>query len=464
MLSLKPIILSTILGFVTFGTVLAQVDHCQMYAGILRKADSLSQAGSYVAAIKTYRAARVACPVKIYETDLRIERIVYRLIQMREQALQRRDELVQQMALLEKDLQRARYNEEAAEKKERIMRKIAEQDKQEGLQDPGASPVLATSSVAATDPWDLLRTGHYQEALTLLEAAAFANPQDSLSLMRLAHANLFNGQIETAESIYRVLKPLPYRSGNYNSFAEAYLKDFNALENAESTLGNGQVIPLPVRDAYLRIRTDLENYAQALALAAEEKTKSSVIATELAAEKTEIMSPPSVAVETNLPGQDTSRQEQIQPNENTAMVEEKVNANLEASTDNKSGLRTRGASHSREKLEEDRPLPPTPDFVLKSLINTEIENKTTRAVNNPGQPSGYIVFIGDFDLNDYYAQRTLKRVRDQYGIEEARIRYFGEVLKYRIVLAEFATKEEAAQYTLNFEQKYRERVWMGMLY
>jgi len=31
-------------------------------------------------------------------------------------------------------------------------------------------------------------------------------------------------------------------------------------------------------------------------------------------------------------------------------------------------------------------------------------------------------------------------------------------------LAEFATKEEAAQYTLNFEQKYRERVWMGMLY
>ncbi|AEE49186.1 hypothetical protein [Haliscomenobacter hydrossis] len=463
MLSLKPIILSTILGVVTFGTVLAQVDHCQMYAGILRKADSLSQAGSYVAAIKTYRAARVACPVKIYETDLRIERIVYRLIQMREQALQRRDELLQQMALLEKDLQRARYNEEAAEKKERIMRKIAEQDKQEGLQDPGTSPVFTTSSVAAKDPWDLLRTGHYQEALTLLEAAAFANPQDSLSLMRLAHANLFNGQIETAESIYRVLKPLPYRSANYNSFAEAYLKDFNALENAESALGNGQVIPLPVRDAYLRIRTDLENYAQALVLAAEEKTKSKIVATELAAEKTENMPPPSVAVETDLPGQDTSRQEQIETNENTEMVGENA-SNLEASTASKSGLKTRGATHSREKLEEDRPLPPAPDFVLKSLINTEIENKTTRAVNNPGEPSGYIVFIGDFDLNDYYAQRTLKRVRDQYGIQEARIRYFSEVLKYRVVVGEFSTKEEAAQYTLSFEQKYRERVWMGVLY
>ena len=122
------------------------------------------------------------------------------------------------------------------------------------------------------------------------------------------------------------------------------------------------------------------------------------------------------------------------------------------------------ATHSRAKLEEDRPLPPTPEFVMKNLINTELENKTTRTVNKVGQPTGYIVFIGDFDLNDYYAQRTLKKVREQYGIMEARIRYFSEVLKYRIVLAEFATKEEAAQYTLNYEQKYRERVWMGVLY
>jgi hypothetical protein len=142
---------------------------------------------------------------------------------------------------------------------------------------------------------------------------------------------------------------------------------------------------------------------------------------------------------------------------------EKTNDTLITTTE-KGITKSRTSTSSREKLEEDRPMPPAPEFVLKTLVNTEIENKANRTTPKAGEPSAYIVFIGDFDLNDYYAQRTLKRARDQYGIKEARIRYFGEVLKYRIVLAEFPTKSEAAQYTLDFEQKHAERAWMGVLY
>lgn len=475
MQALKPIL------FTLFMSVLAvlgfsQGDHCELYAGILQRGDSLSRAGNYVAAIKTYRAARVACPSKVYETDMRVERIVYRLVQMREQAIVRRDEVLQKIAILEKDLQRARYNEEVAERRERILRQADNKDKltTKAVPTPGAE-------LTQKDPWDLLRSGRYQEALPLLETSAFNDLQDSLSLMRLAHANLFNGRIEVAESIYRVLKPLPYRAGNYKSFAEAYLADFNALENAESILGNGAVIPIAVREAYLRIRTDLENYAQALDLAEQERKKSKEVAKELGPDKVE---KPNSVVATNpvleekiensnpvlLPNEPLGKQDSaktevaITETADNTIIDPNETANLEASNSGKGSLSLRGNStHSRAKLEEDRPLPPTPEFKMKNLINNEIQNKTA---NTPkmGQPTGYIVFIGDFDLNDYYAQRTLKKVRDQYGILEARIRYFSEVLKYRIVLAEFATKEEAAQYTLNYEQKYKERVWMGALY
>lgn len=475
MQALKPILFTlsmsvlAVLGF-------AQGDHCELYAGILQRGDSLSRAGNYVAAIKTYRAARVACPSKVYETDMRVERIVYRLVQMREQAIVRRDEVLQKIAILEKDLQRARYNEEVAERRERILRQAESKDKLTTKAVPTADAELTQK-----DPWDLLRSGRYQEALPLLETSAFNDLQDSLSLMRLAHANLFNGRIEVAESIYRVLKPLPFHTGNYKSFAEAYLADFNALENAESILGNGAVIPIAVREAYLRIRTDLENYAQALDLAEQERKKSKEVAKELGPD---LVEQPNSVVSTNpvleektdnsnpvlLPNEPLGKQDSaktevsITETADNSIIDPNETANLEASNSGKESLSLRSNStHSRAKLEEDRPLPPTPEFKMKNLINNEIQNKTA---NTPkmGQPTGYIVFIGDFDLNDYYAQRTLKKVRDQYGIQEARIRYFSEVLKYRIVLAEFATKEEAAQYTLNYEQKYKERVWMGALY
>ena len=486
MQALKPIILTLCLGLFVFSQAIAQGDNCALYADILQRGDSLSRAGNYVAAIKTYRAARVACPSKVYETDMRVERIVYRLVQMREQAIQRRDEVLQKIALMEKDLQRARYNEEVAERRERLLRQANEQERTEPTLAEKKATALAETQLEQKDPWDLLRTGRYQEALPLLEASAFNDLQDSLSLMRLAHANLFNGRIEVAESIYRVLKPLPYQAGKYKSFAEAYLADFNALENAEGILGNGAVIPVAIREAYLRIRADLENYAQALDLAEQERKKSKELAKELGAEKLEKPDPVAtdnmVKVDNNTavllpnePIQSNTDSVQVDPNANSALSDANNNAlndnnssnagSLEASTSTKEGSSLRNnATHSRAKLEEDRPLPPTPEFVMKNLINTELENKTTRTVNKAGQPTGYIVFIGDFDLNDYYAQRTLKKVREQYGIMEARIRYFSEVLKYRIVLAEFATKEEAAQYTLNYEQKYRERVWMGVLY
>lgn len=486
MQALKPII-TLCVGLFAFSWGIAQGDNCALYAGILQRGDSLSRAGNYVAAIKTYRAARVACPSKVYETDMRVERIVYRLVQMREQAIQRRDEVLQKIALMEKDLQRARYNEEVAERRERLLRQANEQERTEPTLAEKKATALAETQLEQKDPWDLLRTGHYQEALPLLEASAFNDLQDSLSLMRLAHANLFNGRIEVAESIYRVLKPLPYRAGKYKSFAEAYLADFNALENAEGILGNGAVIPVAIRESYLRIRADLENYAQALDLAEQERKKSKELAKELGSENVDKPEPVtvdnSVKVDNNTPVllpnepiKSNTDSVQVDPNANSALSDTNNNAlndsndsakadNLEASTSPKesSSLRS-NATHSRANLEEDRPLPPTPEFVMKNLINTELENKTTRTVNKAGQPTGYIVFIGDFDLNDYYAQRTLKKVREQYGIMEARIRYFSEVLKYRIVLAEFATKEEAAQYTLNYEQKYRERVWMGVLY
>jgi len=475
MQALKPILFTlsmsvlAVLGF-------AQGDHCELYGGILQRGDSLSRAGNYVAAIKTYRAARVACPSKVYETDMRVERIVYRLVQMREQAIVRRDEVLQKIAILEKDLQRARYNEEVAERRERMLRQADNKDKMTTKAAP-----TPDAGLTEKDPWDLLRSGRYQEALPLLETSAFNDLQDSLSLMRLAHANLFNGRIEVAESIYRVLKPLPYRAGNYNSFAEAYLADFNALENAESILGNGAVIPIAVREAYLRIRTDLENYAQALDLAEQERKKSKEIAKELGPDKVEQPNPVAVTnpvleekTENSnlvlLPNEPLGKQDSaktevaITETADNSIIDPDETANLEASNASKGSLSLRGNStHSRAKLEEDRPLPPTPEFKMKNLINTEIQHKTANAPKM-GQPTGYIVFIGDFDLNDYYAQRTLKKVRDQYGIMEARIRYFSEVLKYRIVLAEFATKEEAAQYTLNYEQKYKERVWMGALY
>ncbi|WP_421798072.1 hypothetical protein [Haliscomenobacter sp.] len=487
MQALKPIVLTLCLGIFVFSQAIAQGDNCALYAGILQRGDSLSRAGNYVAAIKTYRAARVACPSKVYETDMRVERIVYRLVQMREQAIQRRDEVLQKIALMEKDLQRARYNEEVAERRERLLRQANEQERTEPTLAEKKATALAETQLEQKDPWDLLRTGHYQEALPLLEASAFNDLQDSLSLMRLAHANLFNGRIEVAESIYRVLKPLPYRAGKYKSFAEAYLADFNALENAEGILGNGAVIPVAIRESYLRIRADLENYAQALDLAEQERKKSKELAKELGSEKIDKSEPipvdNTVKVDNNAavllpnePIKSNTDSVQVDPNANSALSDANNNAlndsndsakevNLEASTSTKEASSLRNnATHSRAKLEEDRPLPPTPEFVMKNLINTELENKTTRTVNKAGQPTGYIVFIGDFDLNDYYAQRTLKKVREQYGIMEARIRYFSEVLKYRIVLAEFATKEEAAQYTLNYEQKYRERVWMGVLY
>ena len=387
---------------------------------------------------------------------------------------------------MEKDLQRARYNEEVAERRERLLRQANEQERTEPTLTEKKATALVETQLEQKDPWDLLRTGRYQEALPLLEASAFNDLQDSLSLMRLAHANLFNGRIEVAESIYRVLKPLPYQAGKYKSFAEAYLADFNALENAEGILGNGAVIPVAIREAYLRIRADLENYAQALDLAEQERKKSKELAKELGPEKVE--TPETIATDNmvkvdnnaavllpNEPIQSNTDSVQVDPNANSALSDTNNNAlndnnssnagSLEASTSTKEGSSLRNnANHSRAKLEEDRPLPPTPEFVMKNLINTELENKTSRTINKAGQPTGYIVFIGDFDLNDYYAQRTLKKVREQYGIMEARIRYFSEVLKYRIVLAEFATKEEAAQYTLNYEQKYRERVWMGVLY
>ena len=387
---------------------------------------------------------------------------------------------------MEKDLQRARYNEEVAERRERLLRQANEQERTEPTLAEKKATALVETQLEQKDPWDLLRTGRYQEALPLLEASAFNDLQDSLSLMRLAHANLFNGRIEVAESIYRVLKPLPYQAGKYKSFAEAYLADFNALENAEGILGNGAVIPVAIREAYLRIRADLENYAQALDLAEQERKKSKELAKELGPEKVE--TPETIATDNmvkvdnnaavllpNEPIQSNTDSVQVDPNANSALSDTNNNAlndnnssnagSLEASTSTKEGSSLRNnANHSRAKLEEDRPLPPTPEFVMKNLINTELENKTSRTINKAGQPTGYIVFIGDFDLNDYYAQRTLKKVREQYGIMEARIRYFSEVLKYRIVLAEFATKEEAAQYTLNYEQKYRERVWMGVLY
>ena len=491
MQALKPIILTLCLGLIACSWGIAQGDNCPLYADILQRGDSLSRVGNYVAAIKTYRAARVACPSKVYETDMRVERIVYRLVQMREQAIQRRDEVLQKIALLEKDLQRARFNEEVAERRERLLRQANEQERRDPTLAEKKATALVDTQLEQKDPWDLLRTGRYQEALPLLEASAFNDLQDSLSLMRLAHANLFNGRIEVAESIYRVLKPLPYQAGKYKSFAEAYLADFNALENAEGILGNGAVIPVAVREAYLRIRADLENYAQALDLAEQERKKSKELAKELGPEKLE--KPDPVAVDNtvnvhnnaavllpNEPIKSTTDTTQLDPNGNAALTDVNTNplndtndpanldknaSNLEASNSTKESNSLRNnATHSRAKLEEDRPLPPTPEFVMKNLINTELENKTTRSVNKAGEPSGFIVFIGDFDLNDYYAQRTLKKVRDQYGIMEARIRYFSEVLKYRIVLAEFATKEEAAQYTLNYEQKYRERVWMGVLY
>jgi tetratricopeptide (TPR) repeat protein len=503
MQALKPIILTLCLGLIACNWVFAQGDNCPLYADILQRGDSLSRVGNYVAAIKTYRAARVACPSKVYETDMRVERIVYRLVQMREQAIQRRDEVLQKIALMEKDLQRARFNEEVAERRERLLRQANEQERTDPALVEKKATALVETQLEQKDPWDLLRTGHYQEALPLLEASAFNDLQDSLSMMRLAHANLFNGRIEVAESIYRVLKPLPYRTGKYKSFAEAYLADFNALENAEGILGNGAVIPVAVREAYLRIRADLENYAQALDLAEQERKKSKELAKELGPEKVEQPDPvvvdntvkvdnkvevdntvkvdnSSAVLLPNEPVQSNSDTTQHDPNGNAALTDvtpaplndtndsvnlEKNTSNLEASTSTKEGSPLRNnATHSRSKLEEDRPLPPTPEFVMKNLINTELDNKTTRTVKKAGEPSSYIVFIGDFDLNDYYAQRTLKKVRDQYGIMEARIRYFSEVLKYRIVLAEFATKEEAAQYTLNYEQKYRERVWMGVLY
>lgn len=493
MQALKPILSTFLLGLLSIASCFAQTDHCDMYSGILLKGDSLYQTGNFLAAIKSYRAARVACPSKVFETDARIERVVQNLHQMKEKAIQRRDEVIQKMSVLEKDLQRARYNEEMAAKKERMQRQITEQNKAEiaSREQPGNQN---SSPIEQKKPWELLRTGHFQEALPILESAAFTDQQDSLSLMRLAHANLFNGKIETAESIYRILKPLPYRKGNFNSFAEAYLNDFKAFENAESVLGSGKVIPLPIRNAYLQIRTDLENYVQALALAEQErlrpKTKSMEEDSHTSHQPVNsIASTTEVKIETSIekstatpvPVKDTTStvseiapKEQpttdaiTPPNESSTMESspkpmEKNNDAL-ASTTEKGSTQTRSSTSSRDKLEEDRPMPPAPEFVLKTLINTEIENKTNRTTPKVGEPSAYIVFIGDFDLNDFYAQRTLKRARDQYGIKEARIRYFDEVLKYRIVLAEFSTKEEAAQYTLDFEKKHAERAWMGVLY
>lgn len=493
MQALKPILSTFLLGLLSIASCFAQTDHCDMYSGILLKGDSLYQTGNFLAAIKSYRAARVACPSKVFETDARIERVVQNLHQMKEKAIQRRDEVIQKMSVLEKDLQRARYNEEMAEKKERMQRQIAEQNKAEvaSREQPGNQN---TSPIEQKNPWELLRTGHFQEALPILESAAFTDQQDSLSLMRLAHANLFNGKIETAESIYRILKPLPYRKGNYNSFAEAYLNDFKAFENAESVLGSGKVIPLPIRNAYLQIRTDLENYVQALALAEQERLRPKTKSMEEDAHtspkpENSIASTTEIKIETSIekstaapaPVKDTASSVSViapkeqptadaitPPNESSTVESspkpmEKTNEAL-ASTTEKGSTKTRYSTSSRNKLEEDRPMPPAPEFVLKTLINTEIENKTNRTIPKTGEPSAYIVFIGDFDLNDYYAQRTLKRARDQYGIKEARIRYFDEVLKYRILLAEFATKEEAAQYTLDFEQKHAERAWMGVLY
>lgn len=493
MQALKPILGTLLLGLLSTARCFAQTDHCDMYSGILLKGDSLYQAGNFLAAIKSYRAARVACPTKVFETDARIERVVQNLHQIKEKAIQRRDEVVQKMSVLEKDLQRARYNEEMAAKKERMQRQIAEQNKAEiaSREQPGNQNSTQSEQ---KNPWELLRTGHFQEALPILESAAFTDQQDSLSLMRLAHANLFNGKIETAESIYRILKPLPYRKGNFNSFAEAYLDDFKAFETAESVLGSGKVIPLPIRNAYLQIRTDLENYVQALALAEQEQlkpklksmeedshsspkpTKSFASIKEVKIETSiensiavptpvkDTTSTVSVTVPKEMPATDST----TAPNESSTVESDpkptkKTNETL-ASTTEKGSTKTRTSTSSREKLEEDRPMPPAPEFVLKTLINTEIENKTNRTIPKASEPSAYIVFIGDFDLNDYYAQRTLKRARDQYGIKEARIRYFSEVLKYRIVLAEYATKEEAAQYTLDFEQKHAERAWMGVLY
>ena len=493
MQALRPILSTFLLGLLSIASCFAQTDHCDMYSGILLKGDSLYQTGNFLAAIKSYRAARVACPSKVFETDARIERVVQNLHQMKEKAIQRRDEVIQKMSVLEKDLQRARYNEELAAKKERMQRQIAEQNKAEiaSREQPGNQN---SYPIEQKNPWELLRTGHFQEALPILESAAFTDQQDSLSLMRLAHANLFNGKIETAESIYRILKPLPYRKGNFNSFAEAYLNDFKAFENAESVLGSGKVIPLPIRNAYLQIRTDLENYVQALALAEQErlrpKTKSmeedshtSPKPVNSIASTTEVKIETSIEKSTTAPApvKDTAStvsviapKEQpttdaITPSNESSTMEsslkpmEKTNEAL-ASTTEKGSTKTRSSTSSRNKLEEDRPMPPAPEFVLKTLINTEIENKTNRTTPKAGEPSAYIVFIGDFDLNDFYAQRTLKRARDQYGIKEARIRYFDEVLKYRIVLAEFASKEEAAQYALDFEQKHAERAWMGVLY
>jgi len=493
MQALKPILSTLLLGVLSTASCFAQADHCDMYSGILLKGDSLYQAGNFLAAIKSYRAARVACPSKIFETDARIERVVQNLHQIKEKAIQRRDEVVQKMSVLEKDLQRVRYNEEMAAKKERMQRQIAEQNKAEiaSREQPENKNSYPTEQ---KNPWELLRTGHFQEALPILESAAFTDQQDSLSLMRLAHANLFNGKIETAESIYRILKPLPYRKGNFNSFAEAYLNDFKAFENAESVLGSGKVIPLPIRNAYLQIRTDLENYVQALALAEQERLRPKAKSMEEDSHSSpepakSLASTKEVKIETSIeksiavpaPVKDTTSTVSVTtpkempatdsttaPNESSTVESspkpmEKTNEAL-ASTTEKGSTKTRSSTSSRNKLEEDRPMPPAPEFVLKTLINTELENKTNRTTPKTGEPSAYIVFIGDFDLNDFYAQRTLKRARDQYGIKEARIRYFDEVLKYRILLAEFATKEEAAQYTLDFEQKHAERAWMGVLY
>jgi hypothetical protein len=238
----------------------------------------------------------------------------------------------------------------------------------------------------------------------------------------------------------------------------------------------------------------LENYVQALALAEQERLRPKAKSMEEDSHSSpepakSLASTKEVKIETSIeksiavpaPVKDTTSTVSVTtpkempatdsitaPNESSTVESspkpmEKTNEAL-ASTTEKGSTKTRSSTSSRNKLEEDRPMPPAPEFVLKTLINTELENKTNRTTPKTGEPSAYIVFIGDFDLNDFYAQRTLKRARDQYGIKEARIRYFDEVLKYRILLAEFATKEEAAQYTLDFEQKHAERAWMGVLY
>ena len=406
MQALKPILSTLLLGLLSTASCFAQADHCDMYSGILLKGDSLYQAGNFLAAIKSYRAARVACPSKVFETDARIERVVQNLHQIKEKAIQRRDEVVQKMSVLEKDLQRACYNEEMAAKKERMLRQIAEQNKAEITS--REQPVNKNSSpTEQKNPWELLRTGQFQEALPILESAAFTDQQDSLSLMRLAHANLFNGKIETAESIYRILKPLPYRKGNFNSFAEAYLDDFKAFETAESILGSGKVIPLPIRNAYLQIRTDLENYVQALALAEQEQLKPKVKSMEEDSHSSpepanSLASTKEVKIETSIeksiavpaPVKDTTStvsvtvpKEMASADSATASNEsstvesdprpmDKTNKTL-ASTTEKGITKSRTSTSSREKLEEDRPMPPAPEFVLKTLINTEIENKTS---------------------------------------------------------------------------------------